>query len=135
MACGDDARGAIAGNPDGARVPFVAARGHDDGFGLDFHRPIFRGNIGDDFVFGDVEDVRPELIFDAALLHLLDEAGEEFRPGQLFFEFVEAETIMDALIEDAPEELGTLQNEDVADPLIISGDGRGHAGGSTADDH
>ena len=54
-------------------------------------------------LFADGEDHGIQLIFDPAVAYLRDEARRIFRAGQLFAEGVQAEAVVDALVQNAAE--------------------------------
>ncbi len=54
--------------------------------------------------------------------------------GELLLERVEAEAVVDALVEDAAEAVVALDHDDGVASGVAGGDGRGEAGGAAADD-
>ena len=71
---------------------------------------------------------------DVPLHGLIDEALGIFRAGQLLLKGMEAEAVVDALVEDAAELRIALQNQDVLAARVVRGDRRGKARRAAADD-
>ena len=120
---GHDACRTGAGDVQRSAGTLSAAHGQDDGLGVDGDEAVFFVG-GDDLVlFGDVQDHRVELDGDLRLVHELDEAVGIFGTGEFLAEIGEAETGVDALLQDAAETDVSLQDDDVffGDPVIFRG--------------
>ena len=61
--------------------------------------------------------------------------GGKFHPGQVLFEAVKAETVVDALPQDASQGIVPFQDQDVLHPVSARADGGSHTGGASADDN
>ena len=110
--CGINARGTIAGDVQGAAGTLSAAHGQDHGAGLDLEHAVRPVHGGDYLIMGDIHDHGVQLVFNAQIQDLVNETGRVFGTGQLLFEGVQAETVMDTLVQDAAKFIVTLQNQD-----------------------
>ena len=61
---------------------------------------------------GDIHDHGVQFVLNAQIQDLVNETGRVFGTGQLLFEGVQAETVMDTLVQDAAKFIVTLQNQD-----------------------
>ena len=83
-----------------AAAALPAAHGQDHGLGLEFQN-AFPALGGDDLIRSDRSDGGFVMDLDAALQHLLLVHGGVFRAGQLLAQLVQAETIVNALAQNA----------------------------------
>ena len=130
-----DARGTEARDVQRAAAALTAAHGQDDGPRLDLEQAVNLVHGGDDLVRADGEDHGQELIFDAALKHLVDEALGVLGAGQLLLEGVQAEAVVDALVQDAAQLVVALQDQDAPIPGVVCGNRCRKTGGAAADDN
>ena len=130
----EDACRAVAGDIERAARAFAAAHREDDGLGFDAEHAVRAVHRGHGLVRRDVHDHRVELVLDIALENFVDKARGIFRAGQLFFKGVQAETVVDALIEDAAELSVALEDEDALAAGISGGRSCGKSGRTAADD-
>ena len=77
---------------------------------------------------------RVEFIFDLAFKRLRDVTRSVFRAGQLFAEGVQAEAVVDALVQDAAQLHVALKDQDALAACVICRDSRRQTGGAAADD-
>ena len=131
---GVDAGGAGAGNADGAPGAFPAAHGQDHGLGLEGLQTVLGADDVDAAVVADLQDHGVEPVFDAQGLQLADEALRVFGAGQFLLEDVQAEAVVDALHQDAPELAVPLEDQDVPGAALVGLDGGGQACWPTAHD-
>ena len=131
---GEDAGAALAGGAQGAPGPLAAAHAEDHGLGLNLLEAVLPGHAGDHLVGGHVDDHGLGLIGDLIGQDLFDEPLGVLGAGQLLLEGVEAEAVVDALLEDAAQPLFTVQDQDVAGAGFIGADRRSQARRAAADD-
>ena len=89
----------------------------------------------DDAVVADIDDRAFEQALDAALLCLIDIALRILGARELLIEGVEAEAVVDALVEDAAKPILALEDDDIFESRIIGRDGSSKAGRTAADDN
>ena len=94
---GHDAAAACARRTERAARPFPAAHGQDYGAGLKLLQAVFRADRGDQAAGCQFQDHCAALPGDSPVHDCLDVTGGIFRSGQLFFETVQAEAVVNAL--------------------------------------
>ena len=124
----------LAGDGDGAPGPLPAAHGQNDGLCLLDVIPGVLAHHVDLPVRGDGEHHGVQPYLHAGVLQHVNETPGIFRAGQLLLKVVEAEAVVDTLIEDAAQFLVPLHDEDALHALFPGGAGRGQSGGAAADD-
>ena len=62
-----------------------------------------------------------------------NEPPSVLRPGQLLLEVVQAEAVVDALVQNAAQLAVALQNQNIAQTCVIGRARRGKSGGAAAD--
>ena len=107
-----------AGDVDGAPGPLPAAHGQDNGLGPDLVNPF--DVDGPDQTGLHLHDHCVGHDLNALLLQSIDEALGIFHPGQFLAEEVQAEAVVNALLEDAPQEFVPLDDEDVTNAAWAS---------------
>ena len=121
-----DASRTITGDTDGTACTFAASHGEDDRLALYFHQAVSRADSRNGLVGIDAEDHGVDEDFDFRFI--LDQVIAALcvaRAGQFFFEVMEAETIVDALLEDAASFAVTFEDENFFSAVLPSAVGSG----------
>ncbi len=84
---------------------------------------------------GNVHDHGVQLVFNLQVKGLIDKAVCVLGTGQLFLEGMKAETVVDALVQNAAQFLVTLNDEDAVRACLLGGHCSSQAGGTAADDY
>ena len=122
------AQPAVSRHRDGAPRPFPAAHGEHHGIRPVFPVSLRRADRPHHPVARDVENHGIGLDFHPGLFRHSDEPGGIFRPGELLLEIVEAEAIVDTLVED-PARFGVpFEHHDTGTARLLRGHGRGEPG-------
>ena len=129
-----DARRAVAGDIQRAAAALTAAHGEEDGLRVDLDEALLAVDGRDVLVLADGEDHGVELVFDLPPKRLRDVPRGVFRPGQLLAEGVQAEAVVDALVQNAAQLHVALQNQNAAAPGVIRRDRGRQTGRAAADD-
>ena len=123
----------------GAAASLAAAHGEDQGFGLQEKKPVLLIDRHDMLAavlpLTDVHDHRVQLVFDFALVYLVGISLCVFGPGQLFLECMEAEAVVNALIEYTAEPVFSFEYEYASLSRIKGGHGCSEPGGPSSDDN
>lgn len=67
------------------------------------------------------------------MLHLVDKPLGVFRPGELLFKIMQAKACVDALLQNTPQPLRALKDNDALHAAFLRAQGRRHTGGASAD--
>ena len=103
----------VARRADGAAGTFAAAHGEDDRLALYGDEAVFRADSRDGFIFMDVENHRIDEDFDFRfILYQVVASLRVARAGQLFLEVMQAEAVVDALLENAARFAVAFEDED-----------------------
>ena len=132
-ASGEHARAARAGGRQRAAGPLAASHGQHDGPGLKELHALFTAHGGHEAVAVHAEHSGAAAHLYAQLLHAVDIALGVFGTGQLLLEAVQAESVMDALAQNAAHVVFAFQNQQVADARLTRSDGGRHARRARAD--
>ena len=111
---------------------FAAAHGQHNGFCLDFQQAA-GALCRDGFVRRDSCDHRFTVGFYVARGDLFGVDGGIFRPGELTPQLVQAEAIVDALLQDAAEVFLALEDAHIFHTAVVCCHGCRHARGAAAD--
>ena len=85
--------------------------------GCSWNSPSVAVHGGDRLVAGQVQHHGVQLVGDTELLRLLNEAGRVLGAGQLLLEGVQAEAVVDALVQNAAQLVVPLEDEQVLHPV------------------
>ena len=94
------------------------------GLGVEDLEPVLGADDVHASVAANFEHHGVQAVLDAEGFHLADEAFGVFRPGQLLLEDVQAEAVVDALLEDASQFPVPLEDQDAAGSALVRFDGR-----------
>jgi hypothetical protein len=130
-----DARRARAGDPDRLAGPFARAHRQHHRAGVDRRQRVVLRQQRHAPAGVDVEHVGVGQHVDAALEHLLQEALGVLGPGELLLEVVQAEAVVDALLQDAAGLALAVDDQHVLGAGVAGADGGREPGGAAADDH
>ena len=131
---GEYASRARARDGNGAARAFAAAHAQHDGRGLQHNVAVLFIDGVDAFFRRDGQHHRVRLYLYVRLAHQLDEAARVLGARELFFKIMQAEAVVDALVEDAAQRVVALQEQDAARAALVRGLGRRQPGGACADD-
>ena len=131
---GINARRAVAGDVQRAAASFPAAHGQDDRACVDLDQSFLAVDRRNMLICADGQYHRVEFIFDLAFKRLRDVTRSVFRAGQLFAEGVQAEAVVDALVQNAAQLHVALKDQDALAACVICRDSRRQTGGAAADD-
>ena len=112
-----------------------AAHSQHDSLSLDLENAVFLVGSGDHLVFCDIQNHGAQLVRNTKLAYLLFVSPCILGTGQLFAELVEAETIVDTLLEDAAKRFVSLQDQNVADTIFVCFYSSTHACRAAADNY
>ena len=129
-----DARAAGTGNEEGVAAALTAAHGEDDGLCPDLHESLFRTHGSDGPVRVQFDHEGVQEIRNPQLLHHIRVSGGKFHAGQILFEAVQAESVMNALLQDSAQGRVPLQDQDIPHTVFICADSGRHSRGPAADD-
>ena len=90
---------------------------------------------GDGFIRRQIQHHGVQLVGDIQLLHLPDEPSGVFRTGQLLLKGVQAEAVVDALVQNAAQFVVPLQDQNVLNSCVPGSDSGSQTGGTAADDN
>ena len=116
---GVDARRAAAGYAQRAPGPLPAAHGQDDRLGVELEQPVLPVHGGDGLIRRQIQHHGVQLIGDAQLLHLLNEPPGILGAGELLLKGVQAEAVVNALVQDAAQLVVPLQDEDIPQARLV----------------
>ena len=133
-ACGKDARRAVARDVQRTARALTAAHGQNHGLGVQLEQAVrfVHGRHG--LIRRQIQHHGVELILDAQRLHLRDEPCGVLGAGQFFFEGMQPETVVDALVQDAAQLTVALQNQNVLHAVFACRHGCRQPGRAAADD-
>ena len=131
---GIDTRRTVAGDVQRAPGPLPAAHGQNHRLGLDLNEPRLRSGDGKHPVLGKIQHHGAQQIGNVHLLHPVNESPGVLGARQLLAEGVQTEACVDALVEDAPQLLVPLDNEDVLHALFPGSDSGSQTRRASADD-
>ena len=136
---GKDAGRALAGDGDGAAGALAAAHGQHHRLGRKQLIALFAVDgvdlVGPAVPAGhQLQHHRVQPDFHAGLFQQADVAAGVLRAGQLLAKAVQAEAVVDALVQNAAQLAVPLQNQHPAQALLPGLAGGGKAGGAAADD-
>ena len=133
-ACGEHARRTLAGNAQCAAAALLAAHGKHHSLCLILAQAAAGGG-GDDTILRQAQHRGAGLVRDLTLVHFINERLCIFRAGQALAEAAQTETVMDALAQDAAQHRLALQNDHVADALLVQLHRCGKTCRAAADNH
>ena len=133
-ACGEHACRTLAGNAQCAAAALLAAHGKHHSLCLILAQAAAGGG-GDDTILRQAQHRGAGLVRDLTLVHFINERLCIFRAGQALAEAAQTETVMDALAQDAAQHRLTLQNDHVADALLVQLHRCGKTCRAAADNH
>ena len=133
-ACGEHARRTLAGNAQCAAAALLAAHGKHRSLCLILAQAAAGGG-GDDTIRRQAQHRGAGLVRDLTLVHFINERLCIFRAGQALAEAAQTETVMDALAQDAAQHRLALQNDHVADALLVQLHRCGKTCRAAADNH
>ena len=119
--CGEDACRTVARDIQGASRTLSAAHAEDDGSRLDLEHAVFLVHRGDDTVRGNIHNHGVELVLNAQVIYFFFKSPGILRSGQLLLEGVKAETIVNALVQNAAQLMVTLEDQNVVLSRFLCG--------------
>ena len=125
---GINARRTVARDIQRPSRPFPAAHGEDDGFGSKRHQavlPVHRRHCFFRSVIGSRRDIQNhgvQLAGNSQFLYLSNKTGCIFRPRQLLLKGMEAEAVVDTLVQNAAQLVIPFQNQDFINTVFTGGD-------------
>ena len=129
----EDACGTKAGDVERSAGAFAAAHSQDDGACLNREHTVLAVHRGDDPLRRDIHHHGVQLVFYAEIINLLDEAVGVLGAGQLLLEGVQAEAVVDALVEYAAQLAVALQDQHALASVLSRGNRGGKSRGASAD--
>ncbi len=112
---------------------FAAAHRQNDCACLHGEISVARVHHGDFPVVGDLQHHRVEHQFRTRLFQHVDETPGVFRAGQFFLEIVQAESVVDALVQDSARLSVAFHDENFSGSVFISFARGGQPGRTCAD--
>ena len=132
--CGEDAGASGPRHGDGPPGPLTAAHGQDHGPGPDRLAAAVWADVPDGPVGRNRQDHGVRFHLNGGTLQHVNEPPGVLRTGKLLLKAVEAEAVVDALVENAAQICVPLQQKDICHPRLPGGQSGGQARRAAADD-
>ncbi len=132
---GKYARRAVAGNADRAARALAAAHCEHHGFRGQRLIAALRAYDVHGSIRSNIQHHRVGQHRNGGVFEHVDEAARVFGAAQLLLEAVQAEAVVNALVQNAAKLLIALDDEDVFQAVLGGAHGRGQTGGAAADDN